>query len=65
MKCYFCGKTSIVRGKRKKLRATKYNPTGKRKQKPNLQWVKLENGKRVLACTHCIKTLSKTGKIIV
>ncbi len=35
-----------------------YNPTGKTRKKPNLQWAKLD-GKRVRICTDCIKTLSK------
>lgn len=43
---------------RKKLRG-KYNPTGKKKKYPNLQLVTLSNGKKVKACTKCIKTLSK------
>ncbi len=46
---------------RKKLRG-KYNPTGKKRKYPNLQWVRLDNGKRVKACAKCIKTISKTNK---
>ena len=45
-------------GKLVKLRG-KYNPTGKTRKQPNLQWVKLPSGKRVKACTKCIKALSK------
>jgi len=56
--CAICGKKSIVVGKRKKLRG-KYNPTIKRRKKPNLQWVKLSSGKRVLACAKCIKATAK------
>jgi len=52
-----------------KLRG-KYNPTDKRKQKPNLQWVRIPigikkplfkdfAGKRILACTKCIKAIGK------
>jgi len=66
MKCYFCEKISVVGGHRKKLRG-KYNPTGKTRKYPNLQWVRLPadrqglaSGKRVKACTRCIKTLSKS-----
>lgn len=56
--CALCGKKSIKVWRLVKLRG-KYNPTVKRKQKPNLQWVKLSDGKRVKACTKCIKSLSK------
>jgi len=45
-------------GKLNKLRG-KYNPTAKKRKYPNLQWVRLPSGKRVLACTKCIKTLAK------
>ena len=56
--------------RRKKLRG-KYNPTGKKKQQPNLQWVVVPldvkspkkaipfRGKRVLACAKCIKAMTK------
>ena len=57
-KCSICGKGSIVRQARKKLRG-KYNPTPKKRKYPNLQKARLPNGKRVLACTRCIKALSK------
>jgi len=57
-KCALCGKTYIQSVTRKKLRG-KYNPTVKKKKYPNLQWVTLPNGKRVKACTRCIKTLFK------
>lgn len=56
--CDICGKTSIVSTVRKKLRS-KYNPTIKKRKYPNLQWVKLASGKRVKACTKCIKVLNK------
>ena len=59
--CEICQKKSKIVFKRKKLRG-KYNPTGKKRQKPNLQWVKLPSGKRILACTKCRKLLLK-GKI--
>jgi hypothetical protein len=54
----------------KKLRG-KYNPTGKKRKYPNLQWAVIPSdakspkkaipfrGKRVLACTKCIKALGK------
>ncbi|MCD6233365.1 50S ribosomal protein L28 [bacterium] len=67
--CQICGKKPQVGRKLNKLRG-KYNPTPKRVRYPNLQWVKIPKdikkqpfrkfaGKRVLACTRCIKTLSK------
>ena len=59
--CQICGKKSIMKRKLNKLRG-KYNPTPKKRKYPNLQWVRLASGKRVLACTRCIKTLSKTKK---
>ena len=59
--CQICGKKSIMKRKLNKLRG-KYNPTPKKRKYPNLQWVRLPNGKRVLACTRCIKTLSKTKR---
>ena len=56
--CAICGKKSIVTVTRKKLRS-KYNPTSKKRKYPNLQWVTLTNGKRVKACTKCIKKMAK------
>jgi len=56
--CSLCGKKSIVRIARKKLRS-KYNPTSKKRKYPNLQWVRLADGKRVKACTGCIKKIAK------
>lgn len=38
-----------------------YNPTGKHRQKPNLQWARVGN-KRMKICTDCIKTLHKLPK---
>ena len=68
-KCPIRGKGSRVFGKRKKLRG-KYNPATKQRKYPNLQWVfipqdikkesyKPFRGKRILACTKCIKALAK------
>jgi len=68
-KCAICGKGSRIIWQRVKLRG-KYNPTTKRRVFPNLQWVKIPSdikkepfkkfaGKRILACTKCIKTLEK------
>lgn len=38
-----------------RIRATKYNPTGKTRKKPNLQWAKLTDGSRIKICTQCLK----------
>lgn len=67
--CKICGKTSRLLRKLVKLRG-KYNPTIKKRKYPNLQWAHIPigikrkrfkefAGKRVIACTKCIKTLSK------
>ncbi|MBM3257694.1 MAG: 50S ribosomal protein L28 [Candidatus Nealsonbacteria bacterium] len=56
--CAICGKKTLMVWKRVKLRG-RYNPTTKTRKKPNLQWVKLASGKRVKACTKCIKALAK------
>jgi ribosomal protein L28 len=56
--CAICNKKYINTITRKKLRS-KFNPTSKKRKYPNLQWVTLDNGKRVKACTKCIKTLNK------
>jgi len=70
--CAICGKKSKMAWRRVKLRG-KYNPTTKIRKYPNLQWVwvpldvkkpafKKFAGKRILACTRCIKTLGKKEK---
>jgi len=67
--CPICGKKSIMVWRLKKLRG-RYNPTVKKRKYPNLQWVRIPidtkkpaykkfAGKRVLACTKCIKALGK------
>jgi len=67
--CQICHKKSHIFKKRIKLRG-KYNPSTKKRRYPNLQWVRVPvgvkkqafkefAGKRILACTKCIKTLSK------
>ncbi len=72
-KCLICGKGTNIVVKRVKLRG-KYNPTTKQKQSPNLQWVKIPSkvkrvflkkfaGKKILACTQCIKTIFKKESI--
>jgi len=57
--CVICGKGSIVRPARKKLRG-KYNPTPKKRKYPNLQKVNWPGKGQILACTQCIKSLGKT-----
>ena len=68
-RCAICAKKMNIAWRLVKLRG-KYNPTIKRKQKPNLQWVRVPlgikkqpfkqfAGKRILACTKCIKAISK------
>ena len=56
--CSICKKHSSMGTRLVKLRG-KYNPTTKVRKYPNLQWLKLSNGKRVLACAKCIKRTSK------
>jgi ribosomal protein L28 len=54
--CAFCGKGSIVAGGySNRVRATKFNPTGKRRKQPNLQWVRPTGSPRQLICTQCLK----------
>jgi len=68
-KCAICGKKGMMVWRLLKLRG-KYHPTIKKRKYPNLQWVKIPldikkpaykkfAGKRVLACTKCIKTMGK------
>ncbi|MFH1968052.1 MAG: 50S ribosomal protein L28 [bacterium] len=57
--CSICGKKSSMGVTLVKLRG-KYNPTSKVRKYPNLQWVRLpSSGKRVLACTKCIKRMAR------
>ncbi|MBI4118087.1 MAG: 50S ribosomal protein L28 [Parcubacteria group bacterium] len=54
--CPLCEKkSSMGGGYSNRVRATQFNPTGKRRRQPNLQWAKLLSGKRMKACTKCIK----------
>ena len=68
--CAICGKKSTLGRQYRKL-MSKYNPMPKKRKYPNLQWVyvpvdikkpayKKFAGKRILACTRCIKTIEKT-----
>jgi ribosomal protein L28 len=54
--CPICKKGTIIGGKRSnRVRATQFNPTGKKRKYPNLQWARLPNGKRIKICTDCLK----------
>ncbi len=54
--CPICSKGSIVAGKySNRIRATKFNPTGKTRKQPNLQWASLPSGGRIKICTNCLK----------
>ncbi|MDP3004366.1 MAG: L28 family ribosomal protein [Candidatus Azambacteria bacterium] len=59
--CSICGKGSTLITPRNKLRG-KYNPAAKKRKYPNLQWMALPNGKRIRACTKCIKAMAKAKK---
>ncbi|MBU1160141.1 hypothetical protein KKD04_03105, partial [Patescibacteria group bacterium] len=57
-----CEKGAIVGGRfSNRVRATQFNPTGKKKRQPNLQWAHLPvgadktSGKRIKICTSCLK----------
>ena len=60
--CAICGKKGRMVWNLAKLRG-KYNPTVKTRKHPNLQWVTLASGKRVKACTKCIKAVAKRGVV--
>ena len=54
--CIVCNKGTIVGGGySNRVRATKFNPTGKKRKYPNLQWATLPTGGRVKMCTRCMK----------
>jgi len=68
-KCKICKKKSELAGNYAKTRG-QYNPTGKRRRKPNLQSVHVPEGiekkaykefagKKITACAKCIKAISK------
>jgi len=59
--CALCGKQQVVVRKYNKL-MSRYNPNPKHTKQPNLQWYTLANGKRVKACTKCMKKRSETAK---
>jgi ribosomal protein L28 len=54
--CPICEKgTQVGGGYSNRVRATQYNPTGKRRRYPNLQWASLPEGGRIKICTKCMK----------
>ena len=54
--CPLCEKHSgMGGGYSNRVRATKFNPVGKRRRQPNLQWAALPGGKRIKICTGCLK----------
>lgn len=55
--CELCGKGSIMRGQRIKLRGN-YNPTDKKRKYPNLQSTKVL-GRGVTVCTQCLRSVKK------
>ena len=60
--CELCGKTSRMAGTRKLLRGH-YNPTNWSRKYPNLQKAVTPDGRKVLACTQCIRGFGKTDRI--
>ncbi len=60
-KCARCGKTSRMQGARKLLRGH-YNPVNWSRKYPNLQYATVD-GKRMLLCTTCLRTLHKTPRV--
>ena len=56
--CVLCNKGSLMAGTRRLLRGH-YNPVNWTRKYPNLQKIKLPDGKRILACTQCKRTLAK------
>jgi len=38
-----------------RIRAEKFNPTGKKRKYPNLQWATFTDGKRAKICASCLK----------
>jgi len=67
--CLICEKKSVMSSQRKKL-MSKYNPTPRRRVRPNLQILRVPQdvtnkkfkeyaGTRITACAKCIKSLDK------
>jgi len=58
--CDICGKTYNKAQYINKLRG-KYNPSGIKIQRPNLQKKKID-GVAMILCTNCIKSMTKTKR---
>ncbi|GBD33844.1 50S ribosomal protein L28 [bacterium HR34] len=58
--CELCKKTTRTAVKLKKLRG-KYNPTQKKRQKPNLKKIEIDKGIKIRVCMKCAKTLAKNN----
>ncbi|MEK7560629.1 MAG: 50S ribosomal protein L28 [Patescibacteria group bacterium] len=56
--CAVCDKGSSMGGRRSFLRSH-YNPVGKFRKYPNLQWGRIGDGARVKMCVRCLKTMAK------
>ena len=59
--CELCGKGSKMSGTRTLLRGH-YNPTNWTRKYPNLQKSRDSEGKRVLACVKCMRTMVKPAR---
>ncbi|MDD5692900.1 MAG: 50S ribosomal protein L28 [Patescibacteria group bacterium] len=57
VECEICGKKPITGHN-----VSHSHRKTKRRWLPNLQWLKLDSGKKVKACARCIKTTAKTTK---
>jgi len=57
--CPICGKSYQMATHYKKVHSV-YDPVSRHRQKPNLQWFRMPDKKRILVCTKCRKRLSKT-----
>jgi hypothetical protein len=60
--CDICEKTSKMVGTRILLRGH-YNPTNWSRKYPNLQKTTTPDGRKVLACTQCIRTFTKGARM--
>jgi ribosomal protein L28 len=59
--CAICHKGSQMGGERKLLRGH-YNPVNWTRKYPNVQYARID-GKRVLVCTACLRTLHKPTRV--
>ncbi len=60
--CPLCKRTSLLAGGySNRIRATKFNPTGTKRRQLNLQWARMEDGRRIRICTRCLKANRHLG----